>query len=142
MRISDWSSDVCSSDLTERTRLFHRSASATLTLTPAWRLSTGSAAARLPEGTSNARSSAAIACAGRAIAAPATNRERKPRVISAHQHPAIALPLGQRSREGRELGHCPRAIAIYDQRAPKAEPFGIEIGKASCRERVGQYVES
>src|SRR3989344_7497825 len=84
---------------TALTRPFHNCASATLMLTPPWRLTSGSAVARLPLGTSNARSSAADAAVGTHITAGATGKGRV-RFISARQHPAVAALFGACPRQG------------------------------------------
>src|SRR3546814_19203161 len=94
MRISDWSSDVCSSDLL----------------------------ARCVEGGG-----------GRAE----------------HDHARVALgPEPQVAQEARRLAHAQQQHAggVGVERAGvadlagAAQPAGLEIGRASCRERVCQYV--
>src|SRR3546814_14102833 len=93
MRISDWSSDVCSSDL-----------------------SVGEAA----EGLARLRHLA--------------RRERRDRIGEAGQRRGDAAdPLrvaGVAHAQGKSCSRSDRICAV-----------GIEIGRASCRERVCQYVE-
>ncbi len=97
------------------TRSCHSFASPTLMLTPACRLMTGSAVDRLPLGTSNARSSAACACAGRhsAIAAAAAKRWGERRgcglsgSISSHRPGAgPSSPTARQDRRSSGCGSC------------------------------------
>src|SRR3546814_5916985 len=111
MRISDWSSDVCSSDLLPQEPLVFRRARFSLALSllmPAFSLphppQLDHSAASLDAGRSPTQSTKLIAAASAVCLSPAT--------LSAHNHLTSEL-LRTLSRE---------------------------IGRASCRERVCQYV--
>src|SRR3546814_14705297 len=94
MRISDWSSDVCSSDLTRlggRDKAWLERAGKPLVLALARRLA--------PEVVAT--------------------------LVSANRNADLYLSHGLR--------------AIHDRIADIGPPGGIEIGRASCRERVCQY---
>src|SRR3546814_10424123 len=100
MRISDWSSDVCSSDLTER-----YTAAAQAVLAPGERINS----LTMPEGNG-------------------------PVVVAATQ----ASKGPPRGRPVRTMVYLdPPTAKVLDQAASNE---GVQIGRASCRERVCQYV--
>ena len=93
------------------TRACQSFASPTLILTPACRLISGSAADRLPFGTSNARSSPASSCVGRHSAIAATARERRGCMVSGsisshHLAARPSSPTGRRGRRSCGRGSC------------------------------------
>src|SRR3546814_16875828 len=107
MRISDWSSDVCSSDLPSRSR-----------------------AAPDLEGAEDLR-------------AGADDDVVFERRVALHVTLAVAVNAGRGAAEGDALveGHVVadlRGLADHHAHAVVAEE--AEIGRASCRERVCQYV--
>src|SRR3546814_12435015 len=98
MRISDWSSDVCSSDLDDRA----------------------------PAAGATAR----------------TGDDAGGRGLGGRDLPGIGLPLRageDRDSAGRPAGVVPHPPGLPDADRPGPDR-GPEIGRASCRGRVGQYV--
>src|SRR3546814_5659300 len=107
MRISDWSSDVCSSDLTEDT-LRRRFASAVRAPGPA---------------TSRVRQ--------------LVDERKQQEAARTVDHIAASLgPVGNVERQAEQLSAQARAAAAPLYEISNAQ----QIGRASCRERVCQYV--
>src|SRR3546814_4282893 len=109
MRISDWSSDVCSSDLGNRAA----SCRIRYFMSSLWRVADG------------------VIRAG-----AAWHGQRRTKLIAG---PAGDFLSAERGASG---AHQPAAddAAVADGRSKGIDPDGREIGRASCRERVCQYV--
>src|SRR3546814_9258297 len=128
MRISDWSSDVCSSDLTSNHWRATPLREVKPSLSPAHRLQETRPPSRLGS------------------------------ILSYRELPALAFPIPVRSRAmfrimgSRPICNC--AFRMFDKGTPIIEDVRIgicpsmgletmnlrQIGRASCRERVCQYV--
>src|SRR3546814_8593933 len=95
MRISDWSSDVCSSDL----HLYLRRG--------------------------------VVDQVGKGRRRTDTDEAHRSAVVEAHGHAAVELRLADRGNRSKKIAQLRRPVVVC---------IDDEIGRASCRERVCQYV--
>src|SRR3546814_13948335 len=124
MRISDWSSDVCSSDLAQETAL-------PVEVALSWLVCSDTLC--VPE---RATLSAKLEVGSGAPDAAGA------RIVAAAQR-AMPKPLGGMTltRDGQDWVFSSPSVAKGNYRLfPEQEGWFDEIGRASCRERVCQYV--
>src|SRR3546814_17568418 len=116
MRISDWSSDVCSSDLLPDTQLgtVKEPVGVAALITP-W---------NFPSAMITRKAAAALAAGCAVVVKPA------------HETPFSALALAQLA----EQAGFPHGVFKVVLGEPQMAMETLENGRASCRERVCQYV--
>src|SRR3546814_18062314 len=118
MRISDWSSDVCSSDLERRKLALNGHVSVAVAIAPGGRLI----------GTPEIR-----------LQGVPVEEERAPFLVEATKAAAEAIADGGRDREQlrEKVRLAVRRVATrWTGKKPIVDVMIIELGRASCRERV------
>src|SRR3546814_14180347 len=133
MRISDWSSDVCSSDLPAQGEPVVEA------ITPGQRVGQVGAEIRVILVTHRKRSAQAV---GEVAFQLHVLGDGMPRIVARVLRPPAGKALGAARDPG--IAHVPRGDVALDDLVSLAQVLRAEakeLGRASCRERVCQYVE-
>src|SRR3546814_10737347 len=123
MRISDWSSDVCSSDLLQAT------------IDAAWEGRDG-----ISPATKGAARDAIEAAVDLLDSGEARVAEKGPEGWRVNQWLKKAVLLSFRLYDMTPIAGGPGGAPWWDKVPAKTKDWTEEIGRASCRERVCQYV--